>query len=111
MPGVELFPRKEEYYSVLFHEATHSTGAKNRLDRIRACSKRSNAYAHEELVAEIGAATLCGICGIENTIDNTAAYIQYWLNELANDSRLVVAAAGAAQKAVDYITGAQPQEA
>jgi len=56
------------------------------------------------LVAEMGAAYLCGICGIENaTIDNSAAYIQGWLKKLKSDKKFIVLASGLAQKAVDYI--------
>jgi antirestriction protein ArdC len=56
------------------------------------------------LVAELGVAYLCGICGIENvTIDNRVTYIQGWLKKLKNDKKFIVSASGLAQKAVDYI--------
>ena len=52
----------------------------------------------------MGAAYLCGICGIENaTIDNSAAYIQSWLKKLKNDNKFVIQAASYAQRSVDYI--------
>ena len=52
----------------------------------------------------MGAAFLCGYCGIENvTIDNSAAYIQGWLKKLRSDNKFIVMASGLAQKAVDYI--------
>ena len=52
----------------------------------------------------MGAAYLCGICGIENaTIDNSAAYIQGWLKKLKSDKKFIVSASSLAQKAVDYI--------
>jgi len=52
----------------------------------------------------MGAAYLCGICGIESiTIDNSAAYIQGWLKKLKSDKKFIVLASGLAQKAVDYI--------
>ena len=63
-------------------------------------------YSKEELVAEMGAAMLCGVAGIDNcTIQNSASYIQSWLRSLKEDSRLVVQAAGQAQKAADFILG------
>jgi antirestriction protein ArdC len=66
----------------------------------------SNDYSKEELVAEIGASFLCGICGIENrTIDNSAAYIQSWIKRFKEKPKLLVEASAKAQKAVDYITG------
>ena len=66
----------------------------------------SDPYAKEELVAEMGAAFLCGQAGIvERTMDNSAAYIASWLERLKKDSKLVVQAAAQAQKAADYILG------
>jgi antirestriction protein ArdC len=59
----------------------------------------------------MGAAYLCGICGIENaTIDNSAAYIQSWLQKLKNDKKFVLQAASYAQLATDYILGITPHE-
>jgi antirestriction protein ArdC len=67
-------------------------------------------YSKEELVAEMGAAMLCGIVGIDNkTIKNSAAYIQAWLSKLRDDKKLVVHAAAAAQKAADFILGHKSQ--
>ncbi|WP_242234957.1 zincin-like metallopeptidase domain-containing protein [Domibacillus sp. PGB-M46] len=98
----------EEYYSVLFHEMIHSTGHKSRLARKgitqSGVSFGDEVYSKEELVAEIGAAMLCGVAGIENTIiKNSASYVQSWLRELKEDSKLIVQAAAQAQKAADYI--------
>jgi len=53
----------------------------------------------------MGAAFLCGHCGIDTTIDNSAAYIKGWLSKLRNDTKVVIMAAGKAQKASDYILG------
>lgn len=106
MPNKESFETPEFYYSVFFHELSHSTGHKKRLDRktIGDCAFGSEKYSKEELVAEMGAAYLCGTCGIENkTIDNSAAYIKSWLRKLKDDVKMVVLAAAAAQKASDYI--------
>lgn len=107
MPKMEKFNSSEYYYSTLFHEMIHSTGRENRLNRKTVtdlCPFGSTNYSKEELIAEIGAAFLCGITGIENkTIDNNTAYIQNWLKSLRNDKKLIVLAAGAAQKAADYM--------
>ena len=68
----------------------------------------SDPYAREELVAEMGAAMLCGLAGIENaTIDNSAAYIKDWLDKISEDRKLVIQAAAAAQKASDFILDTQ----
>jgi len=100
MPRPESFDNGEEYYSTLFHELGHSTRHKSRLNR------EKNSYAQEELVAEMTAAFLCGVTGIEDkTLDNSAAYIDSWRKRISEDPRLVVTAGAQAQKASDYIQG------
>lgn len=106
MPKMETFKDSENYYSVVFHELTHATGHKSRLARkdFDGNCFGSDSYSKEELVAELGAAFLCGICGIERkTIDNSAAYIQSWIKKLKNDKQLIISASGLAQKSTDYI--------
>ena|SRR2546422_847321 len=109
MPSRAAFDSQAEYYSTLFHELTHSTGHAKRLAREGFDSPQkfgSESYSREELIAEMGSAMLCGIAGIEQaTINNSAAYLQSWITRLKADSRLVVSAASAAQKAADYIRG------
>ena len=109
MPQKERFASIEDYYSTLFHELTHSTGHAKRLNRKGAAEASrfgSAAYSREELVAEMGAAMLCGVAHIENaTLDNSAAYIDSWKRALKADCHLVVTAAQQAQKAADYIRG------
>jgi antirestriction protein ArdC len=115
MPSPEQFRTAEDYYSVLFHELTHSTGHDSRLNRKGVTGAEgewsafgSTPYAKEELVAEMGAAFLCGQVGIvERTLDNSAAYVASWLQRLKDDRRLVVHAAAQAQKAADFILGKQ----
>lgn len=108
MPKPETFENREHYYATLFHELTHSTGHETRLNRkgiTELTGFGSANYSREELVAEFGAAFLCGMTGIENvTIENQAAYIQGWLKVLKNDKKAIVLAAANAQKAVDFIT-------
>ncbi len=98
----------------MFHEAVHSTGHKSRLNRpgvAELVAKGGHEYSKEELVAEIGAAMLCGQAGIEQeTLDNSTAYIQSWLEALQGDNRMIVQAASAAQKAADYILGVTGQD-
>ncbi|MDD2229647.1 MAG: zincin-like metallopeptidase domain-containing protein [Candidatus Cloacimonetes bacterium] len=106
------FDTIEHYYNTLFHELSHATGHANRLGRkgvIETSYFGSHEYSKEELVAEMGAAFLCGHAGIENTtLENSAAYIQGWLKALKNDKTLLVQAAGQAQKASDYILNVKP---
>jgi len=110
MPDRRTFIDAESYYSTFFHEATHSTGHTSRLHRdglIESHRFGDEWYAREELVAEFGAAMLCGIAGVEKaTIRRSAAYLQNWITVLKSDVRLAVNAAAAAQKAADLILAA-----
>jgi antirestriction protein ArdC len=109
MPESSRFATSEEYYSTLFHELAHSTGHSSRLDRGLDADPKpfgSPDYGREELVAEMAAAFLCGHAGIRPAvIDNQAAYIGGWLKQIKQDKKLVIAAAGAAQRAADWIRG------
>lgn len=111
LPRITQFVDKVEYYSTLFHELTHSTGAKKRLNRPTMADYHTDraARAKEELIAELGAAFLCGKCGITNTASekNTAAYLQSWLEALKNDTKYIFSAMTEAKKAVEYIEGKQ----
>lgn len=114
MPPLNDFTSVSEFYSTLFHELVHSTGSEDRLNRKELTAVSSfgdENYSKEELTAEMGAAMLNAIAGIdtENTFTNSVAYIQSWLKALQNDSTLVVRAASQAQKAVDYILGKEYQ--
>jgi antirestriction protein ArdC len=115
MPNREHFASEDEMFSVLFHELTHSTGSKERLNRptvTEAAGYGSEEYSKEELIAEMGAAFLCGQAGIvERTLNNSAAYLQNWLEALKNDRKLIVQAAAQAQKAADFILGTKFEEA
>lgn len=109
IPEPERFISAQEYYGTLFHELAHSTGHRTRLDRgidTNLAPFGSPEYGREELVAEMAAAFLCGACGIEPaTIENQAAYLRGWIKALRADKRLVILAAGAAQRAADWIRG------
>lgn len=106
MPPREAFIGTNEYYCAFFHEMTHSTGHLKRLNRREVMDGNafgSHAYSAEELVAEMGAAMLCAHAGIDNTLENSAAYIADWLEALKNDPKMLMFAAGKAQKAFAHI--------
>jgi antirestriction protein ArdC len=107
IPTRSSFINSEAYYGTLFHELAHSTGHESRLNRPIKNRFGTDPYAKEELVAEIGAAFLAAVAGLENPfiIENTGAYIQSWIRRFRDDSRLIVTAASQAQKAADYIRG------
>lgn len=106
VPQMSQYEVKEEYYSTLFHEMTHSTGHETRLARIvKVAAFGSEDYSKEELVAEMGAAMLVSTAGIEceKAFRNSVGYLQGWLKALSNDNKLIVFAAGKAEAAVKYI--------
>ena len=108
VPMKEQYTNINEYYSTTFHELTHSTGHKNRLDRLHTGADAafgSETYSKEELVAEIGSASIMNLLGIETpqTFKNSAAYIKNWLSVLKNDNKFIVSASSKAEKAVNYI--------
>ena len=111
VPRIEQFEKVEEFYSTLFHEMTHSTGHWTRLGRFNesgaVAAFGGEDYGKEELIAELGAAALCGKCGIESSdsFENSAAYLKGWMEAIKGNPELIVAAAGKADKAVAFILG------
>ena len=106
LPEQKQFHSTAEYYGTVFHELTHSTGHPSRLDRLSKLSFfGTEEYSKEELVAEIGAATLVNHVGLETStsLRNNAAYLQNWLQVLKDDKRFIVSATGKAEKAVNLI--------
>lgn len=107
LPNRKTFKSEEQFYSTIFHELAHSTGHKSRLDRNTIGDGGffgSENYSKEELIAEMAAAMLCGIAGIENkTLKNSSAYIKGWSKKLKEDSKVIVQAAQQAQKVCDFI--------
>jgi antirestriction protein ArdC len=105
--GINRFASPERYYASLFHELAHATGHENRLNRQASTKHRefgSTDYSFEELVAEMTAAFLCAHCGIENhAFDQSVSYLNGWLKAFRKDTKILLDAASAAQKAADYI--------
>lgn len=116
MPPRELFvgtktsTATEGYYATLLHETIHWTGHKSRLDREFGKRFGDNAYAMEELVAELGTAFLCADLRVTNTPrPDHAAYIATWLEVLKGDKRALFTAASKAAAAADYLAWLQPR--
>jgi len=108
LPLIKQFGDTAEYYSTAFHELTHSTGHPSRLNRLTETARFGSApYSREELCAELGASFILNHLGIETpgSFKNNAAYIEHWLGVLKEDKRLLVSAAGQADKAVRLILG------
>jgi antirestriction protein ArdC len=112
MPGFHQFKARDDFYTTAFHELTHWTGAKHRLDRDFNSRFGTQAYAAEELVAELGAAFLNAEFGFDRT-ERNAAYLANWIELLKSDSRAIFTAASKASKATEYLRGlalAEPME-
>jgi antirestriction protein ArdC len=108
VPEQDSFYEPINFYRTALHELTHWTGAKHRLDRDYSKRFGDEAYAREELVAEMGSAFLCATLGIVPTVRH-ADYIGNWLAVLKNDSRAIITAASHASKAADFLLAfAQP---
>ena len=110
LPLFEQFKNANEYYSTAFHESVHSTMKESRCNRAEERKGKlvafgSEEYSKEELVAELGSASLMNIIGIETkkSFKNSTAYIQNWLQVLRNDVKFIVSASSRAEKAVNYI--------
>ena len=104
MPPFETFRDPVAYYATLAHEATHLTGHPGRCARDLRGRFGDEAYAAEELVAELGAAFLCADLALtpEPRPDH-AAYVASWLKVLRSDKRAIFAAAAKAQAAADWM--------
>lgn len=104
LPEKHDFKSNADYYATALHELSHWTGHDTRLNRDFSKSKRfgDNAYAFEELVAELGAAMLCAHNKIDGQLQH-ASYIQSWLKVLKQDNRAILKASAEAQKILDYL--------
>lgn len=97
------------YYSVLFHELIHWSGADNRLKRFEKNKKRfkDNAqleYAHEELIAEIGSVLLSQRFNIQKTVNNNnLAYLKSWISALKNDNKFLISALSQSYRASEFL--------
>jgi antirestriction protein ArdC len=104
MPPFQAFREGIGYYSTLAHEHTHWTANESRCNRQLGKRFGDNAYAAEELVAELGAAFTCSHLGLSTEPrEDHAAYIASWLKVLKADSRAIFTAASKAQQACDWL--------
>jgi antirestriction protein ArdC len=106
--GTATSTATESYYATLLHELTHWTGDARRCDRQFGKRFGDDAYAVEELVAELGAAFLCADLGVTLTPrPDHAAYVANWLAVLKADKKAIFTAASAAAKATYFLAGLQ----
>ena len=104
VPTVAQFDHASSFHGTTAHEAGHATAHASRLARDLTGRFGSDAYAAEELVAELAAAMWCGQMGISAaTRTDHASYVAGWLRVLGQDARALVSVAGKAQAAGDYL--------
>ena len=113
MPSADAFKSADDYQSTLAHELTHWSGGASRLARDFTGARFGNeAYAFEELVAEIGSAFLCARTGIALEGLQHADYVGNWLKVLRDDKRAIFTAASKAKQASEFLLpcDAEPEE-
>lgn len=104
MPAPERFATVEDFLATKAHEQLHWSGAEHRLARAFGRRFGDEAYAFEELVAEIGAAALGLRIGLPpRMLDDHAAYLGHWIKILKARPGALLEASGHAQRAVDYL--------
>ena len=104
MPPAHLFSGFDHYYATLAHELSHWTGHSSRLDRNLKNRFGSDAYAAEELIAELSSAILGAELGLPVThLDHHASYIASWLKILKSDERAILTAAAKAEEAASLL--------
>lgn len=102
--GTTTSSPRDAYYSTIFHELAHWTGAETRLNREKGKRFGDKPYAFEELIAELSAAMSCADFSIaSDPRPDHAQYIASWLKVLKDDNRTIFTAAAAASAATDYI--------
>jgi len=108
LPQPMQFKTPADYYGVALHELTHWTGHDSRLAREFGMRFGDEAYAFEELVAELGSAFVMSDLGLmQNTLDGHASYAQSWLKVLKNDKTAIFTAAKHASNAYQLIMGSE----
>ncbi|SFR99468.1 ArdC family protein [Sphingomonas jatrophae] len=108
MPEIAAFRSRDHYRATLAHEMAHWTGHASRLDRTLGNRFGSDAYAMEELVAELTAAMIGAELGLPvDHLDDHASYLASWLKVLKTDSRAILTAAAKAEEASAFLLASQ----
>ena len=102
MPKKEQFKTGERFYSTMFHELSHWTAHKSRLNRPIRNKQGSKTYAFEELIAEISASFICCLLGFKYSTQHSA-YVKTWMEVLKQDKKAIFKASSQAQKATEFI--------
>lgn len=109
MPNRDRFSAPN-FWETLLHEMCHWTEASSRLNWDR--KQPENTYAMGELIAELGSCYLASELGlpINQTLDNHAAYLKHWLDQMKADSRWIFRATAQGSRAADFILSSSRDE-
>ena len=110
LPGKSQFPSADRYYATALHELGHWTGHPSRLARDLGHPFGSEAYAREELRAEIASMILGDELGIGHDPGQHAAYVASWIKVLQDDPMEVFRAAAAAEKIQEFVLGLEHKQ-
>jgi len=113
MPPFESFSSAEAYYATFVHELSHRTGHKSRLGRDLTSKKGTPGYAFEELIADMSAAFVCSVLGIQPDLEHHASYLHEWISVIADDKQAFFRASHQAQAAANLLlenAGLLPEE-
>lgn len=103
MPQYASFSTPELYYATFIHELVHRTGHSSRLNRPIQNRFGSEAYAFEELVAELGAAFVCSEVGLTPALEHHASYLENWRSIIKSDNKAFFKAVTLAQHAASLL--------
>lgn len=107
LPNIDMFKSQSGLLATALHELSHANASRvgrSQEGRRKGSTKEREAYAYEELIAEISATILCNYWSIEKKVDdNHIAYIQSWLSALKSDKKYFVSAFKEAEKSANYI--------
>ena len=110
LPSKSSFRNMDFYATTRGHETIHWSGHASRLGRTLAKRYGDDAYAMEELVAEIGAGLVCADLGLPNCLhDSHASYVAHWLRILRGDKTVIIHAAAKAEQAYNYLKSFVPE--
>jgi antirestriction protein ArdC len=105
LPKQAAFETESAFHGTQLHELAHWTGHSSRLDRELLKGRFGDeAYAFEELVAEMTAALLCAHVQVDGQLQH-AEYLANWIKVLESDKYAFFTASKKAQEAADYILG------
>lgn len=106
LPVPECFETEYAYGATALHELAHSTGAEHRLNRDLSGGFGSQAYAYEELIAEISSCFMSVNLQAEQSgrhIENHKAYVQSWVRTIREKPETLAHAIQQAERVASYM--------